>query len=338
MGSSNPTWRALVLSGGGAKGEFQIGALECLRDRTDWEFEFFTGVSVGALNVAILAQHDRLSDGLSKLTVVWDSIRGNRDVYTGGSIALGALLSLFTRSRLARDSIFNSAPIARLIDRHVQWSEMKHGFSVGVTSLTDGMPYTVTNLQSVLDAKPRNGRTLSLNLETGRPGSIPDEISAFILASASMPLLFPPVEIYGHKFVDGGVRDVTPLSAAFDAAKAARDEGWYGDMEILIISTAPAILPLNGGKHLDSGREIIGRALEIMIHEILSNDVALASTLNELAYAQRRFIQVPVRHVRPDEDLELGTLDFKDLEGRRRVRRLGYTAMEKQLEADQMAA
>jgi len=337
MGMSG-TWRALVLSGGGAKGEFQLGALECVRDRTDWEFDFLTGVSVGALNVAILAQQDRLQGGVSKLTVLWDSIRGNRDVYTGGSVAIGALLSLFTRSRLARDSIYNSEPIARLIDRHVKWPDFKHGFSVGVTSLTDGMPYTITNLKSVLEAGSHGGRTLALHLESGTAGSIPDKIASFVLASASMPLLFPPVEIYGHKFVDGGVRDVTPLSSAFDAAKAAADAGWHGEMEILIISTAPSALPVNTAKDLDSGREIIGRSLEIMIHEILENDVSLASTLNELASVQHRFIRVPVRHVRPDTDLGLETLDFNDLEGRRRVRRLGYAAMEKQLEADQMAA
>jgi NTE family protein len=224
------TWRALVLSGGGVKGEFQLGALECVRDRTDWEFDFLTGVSVGALNVAILAQHERLGQGLGKLITIWDSIRGNRDVYTGGSIAIGALLSLFTRSSIAKDAIFNSAPVASLIQRNVRWGDFKHGFSVGVTSLTDGMPYTITNLGPVLDAKPRNGRTLSLNLEAEGNGSIPAKIASFILASASMPLLFPTVEIYGHKFVDGGVRDVTPLSSAFDAAKAAVSGGWHGDM------------------------------------------------------------------------------------------------------------
>ncbi len=326
------------MSGGGAKGEFQLGALECVRDRTDWEFDFFTGVSVGALNVAILAQHDPLAEGLGKLIPLWDSIRGNRDIYKGGSIAIGALLSLFTRQRIARDAVFDSSPLAALIKRNVRWTDMRRAFSVGVTSLTDGMPYTITNVQGLLNANRREERTLSFHLESGSAGSIPDQIASLVLASASMPLLFPPVKIYGHSFVDGGVRDVTPLSAAFDAAKAAVNEGWYGDMEIVIISTAPAALPVLGGGELDSGREIIGRALEIMVHEILTNDVALATALNELSQFQRRFIRVPVRHVRPGEDLRLGTLDFKDQEGRRRVRRLGYAAMEKHLEASDLAA
>ena len=335
---SDSVWRALVLIGGGAKGEFQLGALECVRDRTDWQFDFFTGVSVGALNVAILAQHERLAEGLGALITIWDSIRTNRDVYTGGSIAIGALLSLFTRSGIARDAVYNTAPMKSLIQRNVRWTEFKHGFSVGVTSLTDGMPYTITNLEAVLDARSQGGRTLALHVGSGAAGSIPDQIASFVLASASMPLLFAPVEIYAHKFVDGGVRDVTPLSPAFDAAKAAVDSGWRGDMEILIVSTAPSSLPVNKGKDLDSGREIIGRSLEIMIQEILENDVALASTLNELASFQRRFIRVPVRHVRPNEELSLGTLDFKDLEGRRHARRLGYVAMEKHLDMSELAA
>jgi len=338
MSNTDRVWRALVLSGGGAKGEFQLGALECLRDLKNWEFDFLTGVSVGALNVAILAQHEQLSEGVGKLTALWDSIRANRDVYTGGSIAIGALLSLFTRSKIAKDAIYDSAPLASLIQRNVRWADFKHAFSVGVTSLTDGMPYTITNLGPVLEAKPRNGRTLSLNLEAEGNGSIPGRIASFILASASMPLLFPPVEIYGHKFVDGGVRDVTPLSSAFDAAKAAVSAGWHGDMEILVISTAPAALPVVPTKDLDSGREIIGRSLEIMVHEILTNDVDLATALNELNYAQQRFIRVPVRHIRPDEDLNLGTLDFNDQVGRKRVRGLGYATMARYLEADRIAA
>jgi len=331
-------WRSLVLSGGGAKGEFQLGALECVRDRAGWEFDFFTGVSVGALNVALLAQHETLTQGLGKLTAIWDSIRSNRDVYTGGSLAVGALFSMFSRSSIARDSIYDSSPLASLIQRNVRWEEFKHGFSVGVTSLTDGLPYTISNLEAVLQPRSEGHRTLRLHLGSGETGSIPDNIASFVLASASMPLLFPPVEIYGHKFVDGGVRDVTPLSSAFDAAKAAVNAGWYGDMEILIISTAPASLPANTNNELDSGREIIGRSLEIMIHEILENDVALASTLNELASVQHQFIRVPVRHVRPDQELRLGTLDFKDLEGRRQARRLGYMAMEKHLAALDLAA
>jgi len=50
------TRRALVLSGGGAKGSFQIGAIEELILNRGLDFEILCGVSVGALNVSFLAQ------------------------------------------------------------------------------------------------------------------------------------------------------------------------------------------------------------------------------------------------------------------------------------------
>ena len=50
------TRRALVLSGGGAKGSFQIGAMEELIFNRGLDFEILCGVSVGALNASFLAQ------------------------------------------------------------------------------------------------------------------------------------------------------------------------------------------------------------------------------------------------------------------------------------------
>ena len=50
------TRRALVLSGGGAKGSFQIGAMEELILNRGLDFEILCGVSVGALNASFLAQ------------------------------------------------------------------------------------------------------------------------------------------------------------------------------------------------------------------------------------------------------------------------------------------
>jgi len=48
--------RGLVLSGGGSRGSFQIGALECLYKRFGYSADVIAGPSVGAVNGMGLAQ------------------------------------------------------------------------------------------------------------------------------------------------------------------------------------------------------------------------------------------------------------------------------------------
>src|SRR5437764_9650407 len=82
--------RALVFSGGGIKGAFEAGAAYHLIVHRGCDFHDFAGVSVGALNAAILAQAAPSSDRLESLASlseraegmawIWDSLRGGRDI------------------------------------------------------------------------------------------------------------------------------------------------------------------------------------------------------------------------------------------------------------------
>src|SRR5207253_9046854 len=115
MLTSRMAWNALVLGGGGAKGEFEVGILEHLAQK-QFNFDFFTGVSVGALNVSVLAQYQSLADAVPALEKLWLEIRSNDDVYT--QPLLGKPLALWDK----RESVFNSDPLQRRIASHVQWS------------------------------------------------------------------------------------------------------------------------------------------------------------------------------------------------------------------------
>ncbi len=69
---------ALVLSGGGAKGAFQVGAEKYAREVKGYHWDIIAGVSVGALNGSMLAmaKYDRLFE-------IWNTISSDK-VYTGG--------------------------------------------------------------------------------------------------------------------------------------------------------------------------------------------------------------------------------------------------------------
>ena len=76
--------RALVLSGGGSKGSWQVGACEHLIAEKGHWFDVISGVSVGAINGATLA-HGHDPDGLRahlvRLRNWWFGVRGNHNIY-----------------------------------------------------------------------------------------------------------------------------------------------------------------------------------------------------------------------------------------------------------------
>lgn len=324
-------WRALVLGGGGAKGEFEVGALEFLAEKK-CGFDFFSGVSVGALNASVLAQFVNLGDGVARLKSLWDDVKGDSDIYTkpfpGGAVGtgVGSLLALVSDAGWARDSIHKSGPLKDLVAKHITWEGLERSgkvWAVGVTSLTDGVYYLVANDGPLLDAARRPGASLILSLVPGRTGSIPDKVVEFILASASMPVFFPPVDVYGHRFVDGGLRDITPLSSAFKAAKSRTPQP--SSLEIVVVSTSPEVLGPREADAMDSGREIAGRTVDIMAHEILRSDLKCAGERN----GQPGYLKSEVTSLRPDSEPKVGSLDFGGTEERAALRRHGREVAER---------
>lgn len=253
------TRRALVLSGGGAKGSFQIGVLEELILNRDLDFDILCGVSVGALNASFLAQAlsdpnhpgvslQNLKNSFITLRRLWlEEITGNESVYLkrpGGDagIVLGA------------DSIYDPSPLKTLLNKYLNPKRLatsNRTLKIQYVSLETGELKTANNK---------------------RP-----EIIDYVLASGTMPYYFPPVIINKEHLVDGGVRDITPLSQAFRAGAEA----------IYVIYASP--FSVEPQKFIENwaGTKInafsfLGRAVEIMINEIYRTDVEGAKRLNAI--------------------------------------------------------
>jgi NTE family protein len=74
---------AICLSGGGAKGDFEVGALRLLYDR-GVRPNILAGTSVGAINAVKLAEGEDPANprqGLAGLETIWASLRRNEDMY-----------------------------------------------------------------------------------------------------------------------------------------------------------------------------------------------------------------------------------------------------------------
>jgi len=183
----------LAISGGGANGAFGGGLLVGWSDRGDRpDFTVVTGISTGALAAPFVF----LGSGYDEVL---------RQLYT--TISTGDILkkrNFFTR--FFGDSLMDSKPLADLLERHIDEpfmeaiaaeSEKGRGLYIGTTHLDAGRP-VIWNIGNIA--------------RSGHPGAL-DLIRRVLLASASIPAIFPPVLIdveagdrsYDELHVDGGV-------------------------------------------------------------------------------------------------------------------------------------
>src|SRR5919197_447838 len=118
----------LVLSGGGAKGAFQVGAERVLREERGYRWERIFGVSVGALNATMLGQGRP-----DELAEVWRSIE-EKDVYQKFSW----LHVAFRIAVLKKLGVYDDSPLRRTIERHAGGHPFQVPVHVGRVSLVTG--------------------------------------------------------------------------------------------------------------------------------------------------------------------------------------------------------
>lgn len=248
--------RALVLSGGGAKGAFQYGALRYMMDHEiqgeplAHYFNIISGVSVGALNGVMLAQNR--FDALEKL---WENITTQK-VYEGNLNIFRIFRKLLTHQL----GVMSNKPLLKLIDENISLREVDQehcDFMFGTVSLDSGLYYTFHTNDFDDEVQFRNG----------------------ILGSASMPVIWPPVSSISNKdgiqfrqLVDGGVRNVSPLGDVID----------YDPDEVIIINcNSEDFKP-----YPDPAKNMIkiaARALtEITINQIFRQDIREFLHINDI--------------------------------------------------------
>ena len=174
----------LSLSGGGQNGAFSAGFLKAWRESGHRpQFDVVGGVSTGAL----LATHAFLGTPADDaiLEEMYTKIT-NADIYTDRGIF----------SLLSADSLKDTAPLRALIAKYITADTLKRVaaaydenrmLAVGTTNIDYAQTW-VWNMTMIAKAG---------KLELYRD---------VLLASASFPIVFPPVEIDGHLFVDGAAR------------------------------------------------------------------------------------------------------------------------------------
>jgi predicted acylesterase/phospholipase RssA len=221
---------ALVLSGGGAWGSWQVGACEHLvLERGLW-FDVITGVSVGAINGATLAHghdHGGLQSHFRRLRDWWFSVTGNHNVYlrrpfAALGMAFGRWNSLFDVTPLREEVLGKEIDPVQVAASPVQ---LRVGY---------------------VDLRTRRYRTA---------GNDHPRLREALLASATIPLVFPPTRLEtGEVGVDGGLHHAAPLDDALEALSELPPEAEPPNIWVILLS------PRSGARDNGIVQRLLGMA------------------------------------------------------------------------------
>lgn len=217
--------RGLVLSGGGARGAYQVGVLNAIANvaqemRVKYPFQIYTGLSAGAINATYLASgaHD-FSETAKSLSDMWSQLEAKNIFYTDalnmGKIGLGWLEELsfgaLTGSSPGR-SLLNTAPLRELIQKNLQFENIDRNIKDGILH---AVAISATSYQDSHGLCFVQGKPEIQSWKKPRHESHKTILAAeHVMASAAIPLLFPPIQVGDKYFGDGCIRNQSPCGPA----------------------------------------------------------------------------------------------------------------------------
>ncbi len=225
MNTPNPNLPTLglVLSGGGARAAYQVGALqglvEVLKSRF-LPFKVFTGVSAGAINAVSLASGTRhFANTVENLTKTWRELTIDK-VFRTDTMGL-----LRTSSNWIKDlggggilgkskstHLLDTSPLAKLLAEKIEFKNLRHHIKRGKVR---GVSITATNyLTGTAISFFEGADDIEPWVRSTRMGLRQELTHAHIVASSAIPIFFPPIKIGDVFYGDGCVRLSAPLSPA----------------------------------------------------------------------------------------------------------------------------
>jgi len=292
----------LVLTGGGARAAYQVGALRALAElfgNGPLPFQVVTGVSAGAINGSSLAaEADDFPGAVKHLGDTWLALTPDRvyrtDALSLVSIGSGWFRGLTTGGTQAPrryNHLLDTAPLRELLAREIQFERIRENvdrgliraLAISATNYETGT--SVTFFDGVPELQPwarsrRMGVRTGITLEQ-------------VMASAAIPIFFPPVQVGRSWYGDGGVRLTAPMSPALH----------LGADRLLVIGirhprTAEETVELNATAARDDLplSEILGVLMNAVFLDSLEPDIERVERVTEMLDSIQR---PPDSHLRP---------------------------------------
>jgi len=305
----------LVLTGGGSRSAYQVGVLLALAEmlpRARNPFQVIVGTSAGAVAASVLAaEAHHWRRAVAGLERVWANFQSSQVFHVDASHMLRAgahwVLALISGGMVLSPpkSVLDNTPLRELLGVHVDCSGIRRSierghvraFALCASSYSTGRTVAFFDgIDSIRDWSrvQRIGVRTQLTLD-------------HLMASAAIPLLFPPIRIGDEYYGDGAMRQVHPLSPAIHlgadrlliiGVRARRAAG-------VQVNRLPPIMPTPG--------EIFGYMLDTLFTDQIYGDLEQLERFNELVHAAPQ----AARGGRPIETLMLApSVDPRELAAR----------------------
>lgn len=292
---------ALVLTGGGARAAYQVGALMAVREvwgkRPDNPFPILCGTSAGAINAVALAVFSADFDaGVRKLAYIWRNFHVGQ-IYRSDTLAIaesvlrwGSAIFLGWLIHQSPRSLLDNSPLRVLLEEHLDFTQIGKSIAEGhlqaVTVTASG--YTsgesLSFFQGRDDLQPwRRAQRVGLRSELQ---------VEHLMASSAIPFVFPAVRINREYFGDGSMRQLAPISPVIH----------LGAERILVIA---------GGRRSEEARQradaypspaqVAGHAMSSIFLDGLTSDLERLERINATVAAVppelRRTAGIPLKPI-----------------------------------------
>lgn len=278
---------AVVMSGGGARAAYQVGLLRYLARRwPELEIPIITGVSAGAVNAAMLAQHHgTFAQAVEELTSLWLELLPERVfrvdplslagkvVRTGVQLASGGAAPAQRMRGMVSTDPLRAFLEEALSPVNGELTGIDFNLARGTLKAAAILTTSYTTGQSVIWVQGRDIETW----ERPKRRSIPCRLTVeHVMASTALPLFFPAIQIGTEWFGDGGIRLAAPLSPALH----------LGAHKILAISTRYPSSRSEADRRVVEGypppAQVLGVLYNAIFLDLIDQDVMRMERMNRL--------------------------------------------------------
>jgi NTE family protein len=205
----------LVLQGGGALGSYQAGVYEALAS-SEYVPDWVAGISIGAINAAIIAGN-AAEDRVAHLRSFWQEITAPSSLWP---FALSGSLAAWQQKASALATLMFGQPGFFSPRKPQDWFSPGKYISYYDTFALKGTLERLVDFDRINNAGEMRLSVGAVNVRTGEFCYFDSAKIAIrpehVMASGALPPGFPPVEIDGELYWDGGLFSNTPLQYVLD--------------------------------------------------------------------------------------------------------------------------
>ena len=270
-----------MLSGGGARGAYEAGIIYYLfvagpkELREAARFSVLTGTSIGALTTSAVASTiHQPAVGVHRFLDLWRTLSLEQVL----QLKLSDVMSLpgWLLGRSDREAIFPGEPVQAILEDAIDWNQIHINLANGLLDAVSVSTTQVPTGKTVVFYETSDGRPRKFSRDPNVRPVHARLKTEHALASAAIPFVFPPVDIDGIPYVDGGLRQNTPLSPALR----------FGSDRLLVVGLGSEVNkdkdPRVRKGHIASPVFVLAKVLNALMLDHVDYDIVRLGHVNRL--------------------------------------------------------